>query len=69
MTLDALTIEAGLQERFELQGHTITYGAMSRNGSTLVCVDCRVEVELCVNDLGGWWTSSRDLDKPCRGVE
>jgi hypothetical protein len=66
MTLDATTIEEGLQERWETFGHTIAYLNMHyRDGSTLVCSRCRVEVQVHVNDLGGWWLSNHQLDKEC----
>jgi len=64
-TLDALTIEEGLQERWETFGHNITYSDWSVDGSTLVCTRCHIQVQVHVNDLGGWWTSGRDLDKEC----
>ena len=68
MTLDATTIEVGLQERWETFGHTITYLTMRyRDGSTLVCSRCRIEVQVHVNELGGWWLSNHQLDKPCAG--
>ena len=66
--LDSLTIEIGLEERYQRQGHTVAYKTMHRDGSILRCVDCGLEVELSVNDLGGWWTSNRDLDQPCGGT-
>lgn len=68
MTLDATTIEEGLQERWERHGHDIGYRYMhSCDGSTLMCSQCRVEVQVHVNDLGGWWLSNHDLDKECTG--
>ncbi len=67
MTLDALTIEAGLQERWEQHGHNVTYKYWSVDGSILMCGDCRLEVELHVNDLGGWWIDKQHLDRPCVG--
>ena len=64
--LDSLTIEEHLEDRWEAFGHNITYLTMHyRDGSTLICGRCRVEVQVHVNDLGGWWLSSRDLDKEC----
>ncbi len=67
MTLDALTIEEGLQERWERHGHNIAYYAIAADDSTLYCTKCQVKVQVHVNSLGGWWTSSRDLDKECQG--
>jgi len=67
--LDALTIEEGLQERWETYGHNIAYLTMHySDGSTLVCTRCHIQVQVHVNDLGGWWTSGRDLDKECSDV-
>ncbi len=63
--LDSLTIEIGLENRYQRQGHTIAYTSMHRDGSVLRCTVCGKSVELRVNDLGGWWTSNRDLDKEC----
>ena len=67
--LDSLTIEIGLENRYQRQGHTIAYKTMHRDGSILRCTVCDRSVELRVNDLGGWWTSNRDLDKECEGDE
>ena len=67
MTLDATTIEEGLQERWERYGHNIAYLTMLTNDSALWCVDCHLQVQVHVNDLGGWWLSNHDLDKECTG--
>ena len=63
--LDSLTLDITFEKRYELKGHTIAYKSMHRDGSILRCTECGRSVELRVNDLGGWWTSNRDLDKEC----
>ena len=63
--LDSLTLDITFEKRYELKGHQIVYQSMHRDGSVLRCTVCGRSVELRVNDLGGWWTSNRDLDKEC----
>lgn len=65
--LDSLTIEIGLEERWEALGHTIAYHTMLPNNSTLHCTNCHIQVTVHVNSLGGWWLSNYDLDKECTG--
>ena len=66
MTLDATTIEEGLQERWETFSHDVTYLNMRyRDGSTLICSRCHLQVQVHVNDLGGWWLSNHQLDRLC----
>ncbi len=68
MTLDALTIEEGLQERWEQHGHNISYLILrTHDGSTLHCTRCGKMVQVHVNDLGGWWIDKQHLDRPCVG--
>lgn len=67
MTLDVLTIETRLVDRWKRQGHDPRYVEVTENGSTWGCSKCGHEVSMTMTRLGGWWISGRDLDKECTG--
>jgi len=63
--LDALTIEEGLQERYEQQRHNIVYVTVFDTGSVLGCTRCGWMVQVTVNELGGWRLTNNILDTLC----
>ena len=63
-------IDAGLQERYALHGHTIVYLEMWDTGSVLSCTECGLQVTMhIVNEHSGWRLSNRLLDQRCGGTD